>query len=119
MCLQSSCRTRYPTVAVRTLRATHPVYSYLLFAYSFVQIRSQITVTIGSIPGADNITADAASRRFQVPNGLTIRQSLVNLQQYNMSPTFIDEIHLALLTSPNTESLPPVGLPTKLVSPIS
>ena len=104
---------------VRTLRATHPVYSYLLFAYSFLQIRSQVTVTIGSIPGADNITADAASRRFQVPNGPNIRQSLVNLQQYNISPTFIDEIHLALMTSPNTESLPPVGLPIKLVSPIS
>ena len=45
----------------------------------FLQVDLQVLVTASHIPGAENITADAISRRFQVSNGPMIEQQMSNI----------------------------------------
>jgi hypothetical protein len=57
-------------------RANHPLHSFLLQLYVLIQVQHRVTVTVGHYPGCINVYADAASRKFQVPQGEQYRMKL-------------------------------------------
>ena len=60
---------------------------------ALIQLRHNIIVTIGHIPGKKNHYPDAISRRFLVPNGLLLHSLLSHLPHYNLNycltPVFV------------------------------
>jgi hypothetical protein len=67
-------------------RAAHPLHLFLLQVFAHLQLISGVLITVGHIPGAVNIYADAASRSFQVPDGPRIRAFLLPLEQRDCAP---------------------------------
>lgn len=63
-------------------RTSHPLVSHLLQLFSHLQVRYHLLVTMAHIEGKKNIIADAASRRFQVPNGSRILQTLQSARRF-------------------------------------
>ena len=57
-------------------RAPGTYQNFLISFLCLLQVEKQVLVTASHIPGADNITADAISRKFQVPNGPAIAHQL-------------------------------------------
>ena len=57
-------------------KALTPLNTYLLQIFSHLQARHGLLVTIGHIPGATNVLADAISRGWRVPHGDRLRDSL-------------------------------------------
>jgi len=51
---------------------------------SLVQLRFGIVITIGPIPGLENVHSDAVSRRFDVPQGHTLKQFLQPLPHLDL-----------------------------------
>lgn len=50
-------------------KSKHPLIVHLLRVHSAIQVRSNLLLTMGHIPGSNNILADAASRGFRTPSG--------------------------------------------------
>jgi hypothetical protein len=89
----------------RTHRSHHPVYSYLLYILSYIQLLHGCTVTSSYLAGTLNTVADAASRCFAVPQGLRIyRRYLRHLPRFQLYPRCISDISLILLSSSSSES---------------
>jgi len=57
-------------------RSDHPLHAFLLQIYVLLQVQYRLTVTVGHYPGCINVYADAASRKFKVPNGERYRAEL-------------------------------------------
>ena len=57
-------------------RAPGSYQNFLMCFVCLLQVETQVLVTASHVPGVDNTTADAISRRFQVTNGPLIEQSL-------------------------------------------
>ena len=68
----------------RTHRAHYPLYVILLQILAYVQLRWNVIVTIGHIPGHLKIYANCLSRRFLVPHGPSIFRVLSYLPHYNL-----------------------------------
>jgi hypothetical protein len=99
----------------RTHRSNHPIYSYLLYILSYIQLHHGCTVGSSYIAGTRNIVADAASRCFSVPNGRFIYQRyLQSLPMFQPSKTCISDINLTLLSFNSAESKPLLPRPIKL-----
>ena len=70
----------------RTHRSNHPIYSYLLYLLSYIQLQNGCTVGTSYHPGRLNIVADAASRSFRVTEGVQIyNKYLKHLPQFHPS----------------------------------
>jgi hypothetical protein len=57
-------------------RSDHPLHAFLLQLFVLLQMQYRITVTVGHYPGCINVYADAASRKFRVPNGEQYQKEL-------------------------------------------
>ena len=66
-------------------RAAHPLVLFFLQLLSHIQARFCLVITAGHIPGLQNILADAASRDFACLNG---RQSFETLSEVHQHPVF-------------------------------
>ena len=98
----------------RTHRFDHPIYSYLLYILSYIQLHHGCTVGSSYLPGILNTVADAASRCFAVPHGLHIyRRYLQHLPQFQPLKLCIADISQTLLSSNSYASNP---LPPKLIT---
>jgi hypothetical protein len=61
-----------------------------------LQIEYGCLLTLSHIPGTLNIEADAISRRFQVPNGLNIRERVQILPREKMNLPLLRSLEDAL-----------------------
>ena len=113
------CDNTSSVARARNQRANLPIYSLLLSIFSFIQLQTGVLITVGFIEGKLNLLADAASRRFKVPNGQQLHSELRQLQQFQVGKKFLNSIEQsAMISSPN--DLPLVlGLLTKLGGVIS
>jgi hypothetical protein len=88
----------------RNHRSDHPIYSYLLYLLPYIQLHHGCTIGSSYLAGILNTIADAASRCFEVPHGLSIyRRYLRNLPRFQLLQLCISDISLILaptLTSP-------------------
>lgn len=67
----------------RTHRSEHPIYSYLLYTLSYIQLHHGCTIGSSYLEGILNTIADATSRCFQVPHGKRIyNRYLKHLPRY-------------------------------------
>ena len=69
-------------------RAPGSYQNFLMIFVCMLQIELEVLITASHVPGHENTIADAISRRFQVPNGSTIRQNLSSLKQLDSSPVW-------------------------------
>ena len=76
-------------------KADHPLHLFLLYIFSFIQIKHRVLITLGHIPGVHNIYADASSRNFICPNGPSILRHLLQFPQWFAPPAFMTGIVLA------------------------
>jgi hypothetical protein len=76
-------------------KADHPLHLFLLYVFSFIQIKNRVLITLGHIPGVHNIYADASSRNFICPNGQSILRHLLQFPQWFAPPAFMTGIVLA------------------------
>jgi hypothetical protein len=89
----------------RTHRSHHPIYSYLLYLLSYIQLRHGCTIGSSYLAGILNTIADAASRCFAVPGGRRIyRRYLRHLPLFRPFPQCISDISRILLSSSSYES---------------
>ena len=104
----------------RTHRSNHPIYTYLLYLFSYIQLQNGCTVGTSFHPGRLNVVADATTRDFQVPNGFEIyNKYLKHLPYYQPSQECISGIHRVLQHSQYNVLQQPVPQPIKLVQNIS
>ena len=100
----------------RTQRSNHPIYSYLLYLLSQIQLTFGCTIGSSFHPGYLNIVADATSRTFDVPNGEWIfKRYLSHLPYYRLSKGCILGISRQLLTSQHSVLLTQAPRPIRLV----
>ena len=78
--------------------STHPLHSFLLQVLSFLQFHYGNIITVGHIPGHQNIFADATSRNFNVVNGPRIKAFLSQFHQFPTCPPLFDSIHNVAMT---------------------
>jgi hypothetical protein len=86
-------------------RSAHPLHAFLLQTLSFVSQRSRLLLTFGHVPGVLNTTADAISRRFNVPAGPAVLRRLANATFCPASQSFI----ASLIAVSNSVSADPFG----------
>jgi hypothetical protein len=87
-------------------RSDHPLHAFLLQLFVLVQVRHHLTVTVGHYPGCINVYADAASRKFLVPNGEAYRAELSHLPVLPYPNHLIRDISaIAMVPSSTTSSL--------------
>jgi hypothetical protein len=99
----------------RTHRSDHPIYSYLLFLLSHIQLHYGCTIGSSYLAGILNTIADATSRCFEVPHGREIYlRYLRNLQRFQPLPLCIEDISLILLSSNSYVSSPLQPRPMRL-----
>jgi hypothetical protein len=84
---------------IRRFRATSPVAVILLQMLALLQLRYHVIITIGHIPGRQNVYADAISRLFNVPDGPALREFLRHLPHYPFGGT-LTPIFAALALHP-------------------
>ncbi len=75
-------------------RSHHPLHLYLLQVVTFLKVACNVTVTMGHVPGVVNIYADAASRKFKLPNGQgpAIRAEMEKLPQIPRATGLLSDI---------------------------
>ena len=78
--------------------STHHLHSFLLQVLSFLQFHYGNIITVGHIPGLQNIFADAASRNFNVMNALRIKTFLSQFHQFPTCPPLFDNIYNVAMT---------------------
>jgi hypothetical protein len=99
----------------RTHRSDHPIYSYLLYLLSYIQLHHGCTIGSSYLAGILNTIADTTSRCFEVPNGRKIyRRYLRNLSRFQPSQLCIKDISRILLSSNSYESNPLLPRPITL-----
>jgi len=87
-------------------RSDHPLHAFLLQLYVLLRVQYRLSVTVGHYPGCINVYADAASRKFRVPNGDQYREELSHLPTLPYPPHLIRDISaIARLPSSTTSSL--------------
>lgn len=92
--------------------AAHPLHLFITQALVRLQATTNSTFTFGSIAGALNIHADAASRNFDCPNGAALRAFLAPLPRLSSSAALLSGATAASQTmSPPTSPAVP-GPPT-------
>jgi hypothetical protein len=91
----------------RTHRSDHPIYSYLLYLLSHIQLQYGCTIGSSYLAGILNEIADATSRCFEVPHGRRIYlRYLRNLPRFQPLLLCIADISLILLSSSSYVSSP-------------
>ena len=76
-------------------KSNHPLIVHLLRTFSTIQVRSNLLVTMGHIPGCKNTLADAASRGFQTPTGSQSSTALSHLTPQTRLPEWWRAMPLA------------------------
>jgi hypothetical protein len=93
-------------------RSHTPFVNLLYSLFCHLQLMSGVILTMGHIPGAINVFADAVSRDFQVDNGPLIRAQLYRPDslEWNLSSLWVDSM-VKLSTQPSlpTSSHPHVA----------
>jgi len=81
---------------VQKRRSESPTHAVLMQLTTMLQIEYGCLLTLSHIPGVLNIEADAISRRFQVPNGLNIRERVQILPREKMNLPLLRSLEDAL-----------------------
>ena len=76
-------------------KSKHPLILHLLRTHSAIQVRENLLLTMGHIPGAKNTLADAASRGFQTPTGSQSLAALSHLIPQTQLPRWWSEMPLS------------------------
>ena len=79
------------TVAISWLtryKNHHPLVNYVLQVWSRLQDVHHCTITMGHIPGVQNIVPDAISRQFAVSDGSTIKAALSQTTRHTSLPSW-------------------------------
>ena len=71
-----------------THKSTHPLIVHLLRVHTALQVRHNLLLTMGHIPGSKNTLADAASRGFQTPTGSQSSAALSHLTPQTLLPAW-------------------------------
>lgn len=83
----------------RTHRSEHPIYTYLLYTLSYIQLHYGCTIGSSYLEGILNTIADATSRCFQVPQGTKIyKRYLRHLPRYQPLQQCSNDISQILLS---------------------
>ena len=75
-------------------KSQHPLIVHLLRTHSAIQVRHNLLLTMGHIPGVQNTLADAASRGFQTPTGSQSLAALSHLTPQTRLPEWWSEMPL-------------------------
>ena len=100
------CDNTSSVARARNQRANLPIYSALLSTFSMMQVRTGALITVGYIKGELNVTADAASRNFNVLNGQQILDRLLPLTRRHVGKEFMMFIDHAAANSMNIDLAP-------------